>query len=218
MTMKTLNKIFLFLVASLMLASCSKEESSADVSRVTDYPTFKKADGTIVSGAFYESIEVGTNYTDPGLIATEGEDEITVNSSGSVDGSTVGIYSITYSATNKDGFDGSVTKYVAVLPAPDNANIGGKYDNVGSFKYTANIVEVAPGFYRTDNCWGGSSGAVIPALFICTDGSDIIMPLHSISVYGPISGSGTLDATGLITWELTLADFSFTATKMWQKI
>ncbi|MGB0177450.1 MAG: DUF5011 domain-containing protein [Owenweeksia sp.] len=216
--MKTLNRIFLFLAVSLMFVSCSKEESSANVSRLTNYPTFKKADGTVVSGALYESIVVGTTYSDPGLIATEGGEEIPVTTSGTVDGSTVGIYTITYSATNKDGFDGSVTKYVAVLPAADAANIAGKYSNVGSFVYTANIVEVAPGFYRTDNCWGGSSAAVIAALFICVDGADIIMPLHSISVYGPISGTGTLSATGLITWELTLENFSFTATKMWQKI
>ncbi|RYY62345.1 MAG: DUF5011 domain-containing protein, partial [Chitinophagaceae bacterium] len=165
--------LFGLLFTGLLLGSCKKDPvNTADhvgSSRVTRFPTFT------VNGGDYMSIVQGGTYTEPGVTAVEGATSLTITTTGSVDPTTVGVYTITYSATNSDGFPATVTRTVAVLPEPEAAgvNIAGKYANVGSFAWTAEVEKLAPGFYRSDNVWGGGSAAVIPSYILTTDGQNL---------------------------------------------
>ena len=58
------------------------------------------------------TVEMGSTYTDAGATADGGE---TVTSSGTVDTSTVGTYTITYSATDAEGNEGTATRTVTVV-------------------------------------------------------------------------------------------------------
>ena len=65
---------------------------------------------TVTSGT--DTVEMGSTWTDAGATADGGE---TVTSSGTVDTSTVGTYTITYSATDAEGNTGTATRTVTVV-------------------------------------------------------------------------------------------------------
>jgi hypothetical protein len=211
--------LLLLLSGALLLASCKKDpvntEDKVGGSRVTHFPTFK------LNGGAYESIVVGSTFTDAGATAKEGDTPLPVTTTGSVNAATVGIYTLTYSATNHDGFPATVTRTVAVLPAAEVAgvDISGRYQNIGSFAYTATMKKLAPGFYSSDNVWGGSSAAVIPAYLITTDGSTILLPESELSSYGRVNGTGTLDATGNLNLRVSLLDQGVNnSLRKWKKL
>ena len=64
-----------------------------------------------VDGENPATVELGATYTDAGATADGGE---TVTTSGTVDTSTVGTYTITYSATDAAGNTGTATRTVIV--------------------------------------------------------------------------------------------------------
>ena len=211
-------KYFFLLFALPFLFSCDRELETEGISRVTNYPTFK------MEGDQYQSIVVGGSYTEEGVTATENGASLPVKISGSVDGSKVGVYEITYSATNSDNFDGTITRTIAVLPAAEapGVNIAGNYKNVGGNATTANFInavtKLAPGFYRASNVWGGTSAAVIPAYIFTSNGTAITLPLSSLSGYGRVTGTGTISATGLMELSVSLLDQGVAnSAKKWQK-
>lgn len=213
-------KLLLILAAIIPFAGCEKTEkpdNTADrigVSRVTYFPTFT------MSGDQYISIVKGGTFTDPGVTAKEGTADLQVAKTGTVDVNTVGVYDIVYSATNKDGFSSSVTRTVAVLPSAEQAgvNISGKYANTGSFSYVATMQKLAPGFYLVDNVWGGGSAAIIPAYVITVNGTDLTLPISTLSPYGRVRGTGTLNAAGDLTYSIDLMDLGITgSTRKWKK-
>jgi Domain of unknown function (DUF5011) len=206
-----------FIWISVLIFSCKKQSivdtpTQVGISKVTFYVVLT------LKGPAVESIIVGQPYVDSGATAIENGKPVTYTTSGTV-GAEVGIYTLTYTAVNQDGYPSSITRNVAVIAtAPDpGVDLSGTYANVGSAALTANISMVAPGVYFTDNCWGGGSSAIIPAYFFCSDGINITVPTQKFSAYGTLDGIGTFNA-GKITWNITLEDQGpFTATKNWQK-
>jgi hypothetical protein len=214
-----MNYIFFFLVA-LLLFGCNKDEvnNTADrvgISTVTRFPVFT------MNGDKYMSVVKGTAYTEPGVTAKEGTAAIPVQSSGQVNTAVVGVYTLTYSAINKDGFPGTITRTVAVLPAAETAgtNIAGAYQNIGAFSYTAQMDKLAAGFYQVNNIWGGNSAAIVPSYVITSNGQSIIVPTNALSPYGRLNGTGTLDAAGNMVYTLNLLDQGISgAIKNWKKL
>lgn len=199
---------FILLSLGSFLFSCNKEDihNTADkvgISKVTHYATI------VLNGSNVISLVKGDEFTDPGAKATAGDKDIPVVTSGSVDNNTVGLYVLTYTATNDDGFSSSATRTVVVIPSDEmpGVDLSGSYNAVpvGSTPGPATISKAAAGVYYTTNCWG-NSGAVIPAYFICIDGSAITIPLQG-SPYGKLqtSAPGTFSG-GLITWSIELID------------
>ncbi len=123
--MKNKIKIFgiIFSLTALILSSCEKNVSSEGLSRLTYYPEF------IVNGESIEFIELGEAWADPGVVATENDEEIPVvvsvvgdyfNSSGeSVNTDIADKHIVTYTATNSDGFDGTAERIVYVYKNGD---------------------------------------------------------------------------------------------------
>lgn len=213
-------KFLLILAAVIPFASCEKTEkpdntdNQVGISKVTFFPVFT------VKGDKYMSLVKGTAYTEPGVTATEAGANIPVTITGTVNTNTAGVYDITYTATNKDGFSKSVSRTVAVLPVAEQAgvDISGKYANTGSFNYVATITKLAPGLYQADNVWGGSSQAVIAAYITTTDGQNLTLPVSTLSPYGRVRGTGTLDAAGNLTYVIDLLDQGVSgSTRKWKK-
>lgn len=123
--MKKLTYIILFTLVAAF-TGCKKELDSEGVSRVTYYPNF-----TMTGDAVMFQTQ-GAAFTDPGVSATAGSQTlpVTVKVTGAYTGykgTTVNTdvadkYTITYSATNKDGFAGNVTRTVYVAKTGDFAS------------------------------------------------------------------------------------------------
>ncbi|WP_010422445.1 BT_2262 family domain-containing protein [Anaerophaga thermohalophila] len=117
-------KYLLFLVGIIMLlSSCEKSTSTEDISTITHFVTFELQEGDVVA------IEKGEEYVEPGFIAMEGDNDVTSNVTvtGEV-GENLGVYELTYSAVNKDGYPSSVTRQVIVYdPASPQDDLTGDY-------------------------------------------------------------------------------------------
>lgn len=76
-----------------------------------------------LNGSATMSVAQGATFTDPGATAVDDVDgNVTVSVSGSVDTSTVGTYTLTYSATDKAGNTATKTRTVTVTAVADTTN------------------------------------------------------------------------------------------------
>ena len=160
---KCISIFFLFL-----FASCAKEEdimsseTTVGHSRITYFPVFT------MEGDRYMSIVKGAGYVEPGVSAVEGSTTLQVSTSGAVNTEVPGIYDLTYTAVNKDGFSSSISRTVAVLPAAvvSGVDISGRYAYKANTSYQSTITRLAPGFYLTNNVWGPND---IPSYILTSD-------------------------------------------------
>jgi hypothetical protein len=214
-----MKKLFSIVILSFLIAfcSCNKDEihntdTKVGISDVTFYPIFT------MSGSPYISVVQGTAYTEPGVTAKEGGTTINVTTTGSVNKDQPGLYTITYSATNKDGFVATTSRTVVVIPAHEapGVDLSGKYDYVGSSTYTATVTKVAEGVYTTDNAWSGAT--TIPIVFTSVDGLTISVPLQN-TPYGRASGTGTYNpTTKRLVYTLSLLDVGIdNSNRTWQR-
>jgi len=180
------------LLLGVVMFSCNKQsfdypEGTVGISKITQYPEFT------LNGPQYVSIVKGSTYTDAGATAKEGSNDLKVTTTGSVNTNVVGVYNINYSATNKDGFEGSTSRTVIVLPSADaGIDISGKYYYATNSSLVATMTKITTGYYQVSNFFSASS--IIPAYLICSDGTNIIIPLQSTG-YGRLEGTAVLSGT-----------------------
>lgn len=150
------------------------------------------------------SLVKGQTYTDPGCNASIQGKSTPITVTGTVNTNQVGLYTLTYSAKNADGYPASTTRTVAVLPSAEVAgvDISGSYYYIATPANTSTVTKLAPGFYSASNCF--SAATTIPISFICADGTNIIIPNQS-TAYGPIVGTGTLAADSSLTYKVSLS-------------
>lgn len=192
---KYISYLFILAVSGMLLTSCQKDnfnypDGYVGRSKITTYAIFS------LTGGGYASVVKGGTFTDPGATAKQGSTDLKVTSTGTVNTNTVGLYTITYSATNSDGFPATATRLVAVLPAAEAAgvNIAGKY-GYATGGSASTITKLAPGFYYTDNFYSGAAGGtVIPAYIITTNGLNWTLPSQS-TAYGGLNGTAVLSGT-----------------------
>lgn len=153
---------FLLAISLLGLAGCEKD-SSMDDSRLTYYVAFAlKGDDIML-------VTVNTPFVDPGVTATlKGADASSrVKVTGNVDTNTIGLYNVTYSAINDDGFKTSVSRKVIVCNPAVTTDISGTYTSVSpthrlrtgttvSYSgFDVTITKIAPGFFFVSDFFGG---------------------------------------------------------------
>jgi hypothetical protein len=113
--------IVILLVSSGLFSACDNAPSTANVSKVTNYPIIT------VLGDDPLYIPKGSTFTDPGAIALAGTEEIPYETTAvgnyrggtSVDTNVTDEYIVTYAATNADGFKGKATRKVIVYNTGD---------------------------------------------------------------------------------------------------
>ncbi len=131
----------MFALTVLLAVSC--EEKSKDKSWITYYPDLVlEGDATIY-------VDKGSEFVDPGYTATlngvDVSDQVVVTSN--VNTSVSGVYTITYSITNEDGFSSSATRTVIVTD-PNDA-IEGVYDTDPDLCYRDNSGTTDNAYYAT---------------------------------------------------------------------
>ncbi|HAH26034.1 MAG TPA: DUF5012 domain-containing protein [Prolixibacteraceae bacterium] len=152
---------YIFIVALILLTySCKRDLTSEGVSKVTNYVTFNLTAGPTVT------FPKGTTYVDPGYKGTEGTTDVTskIKVTGTVDGNTVGLYTLQYSAVNADGFSSSTERTVIIYdPAAPETDLTGDYlSDVSRAKPSrsfsglkVSIQKLAPGFFFVSDFLGG---------------------------------------------------------------
>jgi len=212
-------KYYCSFLVILLLAACKKDpdvtitDTQIGESKITYFVDMS------LKGDEFVAIVKGQPFTDPGVTATEKGQPVDVKVSGSVNTAQMGIYPITYSAVNKDGFAKSIKRYVAVLPeAPDpSVDLSGTYASGTSPQAT--ITKISDGLFYTTNCWGGGSVVVIPGLYICTDGKNVYLPDQTIGEH--VVGDPGTYVNGVITMTVTRPDFPggpLVRLKVWTKL
>ena len=119
-----MKKIIYSLAICLAFALTSCDESTQDTSKITYYVEFDMLGDEIML------VEKGSTYIEPGVIAMEGENDISesIQTIGTVDPSQAGLYEIEYKAKNVDGFASSITRSVIVYEGTlSTTDISGEY-------------------------------------------------------------------------------------------
>lgn len=162
-----MNKIFLFCsiacMAMFSFSSCEDEEWND--SKVTYYATLTlKGDDIII-------VDKGVPYTDPGYYAElKGEDvtaDVVVDTD--LDVNTSGVYTVSYSYVNEDGFAATAERTVGVFD-PNDAVEGFYTSDANSYRvssgnktvykgeYNVTVLNNGDGTYTVDDLLGGYYG------------------------------------------------------------
>ena len=174
------NILLSFSIIAILLAACNKNDihntdDQVGISRVTHFPILE------LKGDQYMAIPTGSAFTDPGITAKEGSSDIPYTTSGSVNANNTGVYNLTYSAVNKDGFAASIRRTVAVYSTDD---IAAGNDLSGTYVRTSNNVpsiwtRIAPGVYTAVNP-GGAPGFTTTVIVFNPTGFTIHIPSQTI--------------------------------------
>lgn len=160
-----MKKLLYILICSFTIFSCT-DITTEDTSTITYFITFE-----LTGGETY-LVEVGSDYSEPGYIAMEGDEDVTssvVVAGDEVDPNSKGLYTVTYTAVNQDGFSSSAERTVIVYDPSITTEIPeGAYTAAdGTYRiyngstttaysgYEIDIEYIAPGIYYCSDFLGG---------------------------------------------------------------
>jgi hypothetical protein len=164
------------MVLSATLFSCNKDSFTANdkqvgISKVTYYAEFT------VSGSSFVYVKKGGTFVEPGIKAEAGGAELPVKTTGVPNTNVAGVYQVTYTAVNADGFAATAGRTVVVYDTDADAathDFTGKYarDINGSL---AEWTKVAPGVYKVFNP-GGAPGTNLTVIVFNPTGYEVFIP------------------------------------------
>lgn len=175
--MKRYLAIIILGVVSIVYSSCKKEsfdypEGYVGISKITVFPVLT------MKGDKYVAVAKGATYTDAGATAVAGTSTIEVKTTGLPNTATAGVYLVTYSATNSDGFAATATRSVVVYDTKADAvanDFSGNYLRAATGTITK-WTKLAPGAYLVNNPGGAAAGTTVNVIAINPTGSTIDIP------------------------------------------
>ncbi len=120
-----MKKIMFLIAASLICFTACKKEKD-DVSKVVDI----SSPDINLNGDKYVTLNPGQNYDDPGAVSVDdvtGAQTTISADAGNLDPNTPGLYYMSYTATNANGYQTVAGRYIAVTDYNDNINLEGTY-------------------------------------------------------------------------------------------
>jgi hypothetical protein len=205
-------KIFLSTILVIgLLSACNKDDDfnypagTVGSSRITYFPILT------LKGASIVAIPTGGTYTELGVTAKEGTTDIPFTTSGTVNTATPGVYTLTYTAVNKDGFSASVKRTVAVYTTDAGAaaqDLSGTYLRAATGA-SAVWTKVAPGVYSVFNPGGAVGNGLIAVAFNPT-GNTIFIPSQTTNDGNTTSSSNEVYSPGppaTYTWKINNPGF-----------
>lgn len=199
-----MKKIFIYLsVFSVMLFMACDAEETDGVSLVTNYATVN------ILGNRTTVINVGDAYTDPGATSEISGSPAEYTTSGSVDTSKAGVYTLTYETINADGFPASARRVVIVLStAPSVYDLSGSWArNNGS---PATVVKVTDRQYTHNNAGGVEGDNQLMITFYNVDDNLLYIPFQedaSASGISVESLDGSIQDNDNFNWNLNASAF-----------
>jgi hypothetical protein len=129
--------------------SCEEDKVTEGLSTITYYPIIT------LKGEQWNVVKVGGTFADAGATAKEGDKDIEVKVSGTVDTKTPGVYVIQYDAVNKDGYSSTEYRYIGVISAAAyGVDISGSYKRNAGALGVSKVTKVAENLYKSDNVGG----------------------------------------------------------------
>lgn len=179
-----MKKIMLYIIIpciTVFFNSCDTDDTE-NVSDITNYATFEFEELVV--------IPLGGTFT-PSASASEDGNPLDVQSSGDVNTDVVGIYDVTYSATNSDGFDANVFQTVVVHdPAIIGTDVSGSIRDTNRNERTG-VISLVEGttsiFLASDFGFGGT----FPVYFQMN--GDVISEIPQNYIFGASSVDLTYD-------------------------
>jgi hypothetical protein len=171
--------ILSFTALAITLGACRKTTTTEGVSKIVTphYPTIT------LTGDQYYSINIGG--VAPSISATAYDSTtkevcaVTQVAAG-VDNTTPGLYPVSISAKNSDGYESSINAFVAVTDIDVAKNISGNYRRTAGQMGIAEVSQVKRGLYYSSNIFGVdpalAPGSVAGFYFVHVDDSTIIIP------------------------------------------
>ena len=194
--MKKYIKYIGLLFVAIGILSCNKDNFNykpgyVGISKITQYPNIT------VTGPAYVVVPKGGVYTDPGVSAKAGAATVPVVTSGLPDVNTAGVYTVTYTAVNSDGFAATASRTVAVYSTDVTAQ---NNDFSGSYARNTNgslavWTKLAPGVYTVFNP-GGAPGTNLTVIMFNPTGYQIFIP-QQIAGGSPTSSSSESTVPGV---------------------
>ena len=182
-----------FILRSLLILSCitclftSCSEEPALPTTVSYFPEFTLDQ--------YILHELGTDYTDKPVIATENGKKITFKQSGNVNTNQIGVHTIMYTATSTGGLVTKAFRYIIVTDAMSvikATDISGDYEREDRAARKMKLTKVADGFYESFNVLGNTSDAT--AIVAQISSTKLVIPLQDIlATGGSLAGSMITD-------------------------
>lgn len=193
---RNFNILIALFLSMLVISSCEKEdfnypEGYVGTSKITAYPILE------LKGDRYTIVAKGGTYTEPGITAKEGDNDITYTTEGTVNTAAAGVYTVYYSAENKDGFSASTFRTVIVYSTDAGAaarDLSGKYAR-NTNASIAEWTKIAPGVYKVFNP-GGAPGTNLTVIAFNPTGYQVLIP-KQISSDGLETSSGSEDYSGM---------------------
>lgn len=162
----------------VILAITSCEKDSEGVSRITNHAVIK------MNGSELMTVKVGQPYVDPGAVAHEDTTEITVKVTNGVDANTVGLYYVTYSAVNSDGYSRSSLRTVIVMPlVVPTDDLSGKYKRNAGKNGVSEWTKIEDGLYKVTDV-GGALLLNDYVYVLNTEPNIVVVPLQAIGGNG----------------------------------
>lgn len=189
---------FIFTAALFTFTACDDTSDTENVSRITNYPIVN------LNGESIVVLTQGDTYEELSAVATAGTEELPLTTVGTVDANTPGVYKVSYTATNSDGFPASKTRTVIVLSSAPSA-----YNLQGTFLRNGNpntVVQISDRVYTANNAGGlpaGQSGDWLFVTFYNIDDSTLYIPYQDTpSGISVESTDGDLINNNRFTWVL----------------
>lgn len=148
-----------------VFTACNDNKDQLTDSRLTYYAVMD------VQGSSFVEVPIGSAYHDAGCKATlNGEDytsHIVTKGVNTINNQKAGLYYVTYTATNADGFSTSATRTVAVCDPTITTDMSGSYTvSTGTFRlragvttayqgYKISVTKAAPGIFYVSDIIGG---------------------------------------------------------------
>jgi len=213
-----MKKLGLYLMTSLIvLTGCEKWYTTDDVSHASYLPKFNLTGGAFISIRKSDTAE----FVDPGVTAESNGESLTVYYSGNVVDSVVGVYLITYYATNSDGLKATAERIVAVTEYDVSSNdLSGTYNtSVFGELVSSKVKRIdTAGYYESDDVMG-YPGFKMPGHFVDIGNSQLVL-LHGAGYFGKYDGSEGTYSRSTLSWTLTLLDEPYQGTVItltWRK-
>ena len=196
------NKFLLFFVVIAVAFSCNKKDDfnypagTVGISKIVYFPSIT------LNGDKFVAITEGSAFADPGATAVLNGAPTTYTTDPVINASTApGVYTVTYTAKNPEGYTASVQREVAVTPAAvaaDPVIIG--HDFSGTYLRSATGVtstwtKIGTGVYTVENP-GGSSGVGKRVIVTNYSGNSIQIPSQTSPDFGPVSSGSEVYTVG----------------------
>lgn len=217
-------------LTAMALTACKDDPEMTD-SRPTYYPVLT------VIGDEFQQVPIGSAFKDNGCSATlNGEDyssHVVAVGADAVDTNTAGLYSITYYATNPDGYTVSTSRTVAVCDPTITTDISGTYVGIAGTQritsaavtpydgYKVTFTKAAPGIFAVSDWLGGyyDQRAGYGAKYAMKGYAQLLADGTINILSGDVAGWGDSyddfgnasydEATGIISWQVVYAGMLF---------